>query len=273
MDNARRHIAGRLGFKSLQVEEKLPELSTDALEQVLQHMSLRELARIAHGSKLFTNVMRKRMKHEHSRWMNLVLDGRFFLWPAQASILLRTCRRLACGLNIASGEALPTGDHMWVGVIKRDGTLHVRNTYTELRECPRDDDDAPIEVSFTSKVGPFGLRFFAKGFLEIGYPFKRRAPGPTSHAFVATFKAFWFRGPMAIRVRLFSPPEHDWVRGLLLMLLKAEEVHTSDSNEADLSQASPISLPVQLPARGSLEDLEPWDPLHAAGASFRRKQF
>lgn len=261
------------GARSGMIETRLPNLCTDALELIAQRLSLRELARIAHTCQVFNNVLKKRLEDEHKRLRRSVLDGHFFLWPAQASILLRSCRRIACGLHIASGETLSTGDHMWVGVIKRDGNLHVRTTYSELRELPRDEDDAYIEASFTSKTGPLGTRFLTKGYLEVQYPFKHRAPGPASHAFIATFKAFWHKGPMPIRVRLFAPPEHDWLRGMLLMLLNGEQVCKVKHNEPRSIQSSSLALSVRLPSRELLEKLEPWDSLHATGATFSNKQF
>lgn len=226
-------------------------------------LNLRELAIAARTCRQFYGILMHRLAREYTRMRGLVEKGFYFLSPAQASTLLRACRRLACGLDILRGEPLPSGDHRWVGVIKRDGSLLVKSSYADFHLIPLDDGDAHIHAIFSSRVGPFGLRFFGQGFLEVGYPFKHRAPGPTSHSFVARFQGSWLRAPMAVTISLFSPPEDDWLRGLLLMLLSGEDPCPQRGHEGP-----PLALSVRLPRKGTLCDVGAWEPLLAAGITF-----
>eukprot|EP00884_Botryococcus_braunii_P012800 jgi/Botrbrau1/21520/Bobra.174_2s0023.1 len=250
-------------FKRPKAYTKLVDLNADSLEDVLSCLNLRELAMAARTCSQFNSILLKRLGREYNRMRGLVAKGCYFLSPAQASTLLRTCRHLACGQDIIRGGALCSGDHRWVGVIKRDGSLLVTSSYANFHLIPLDEGDAHIQASFSSRLGPFGLRFFGQGFLEVGYPFKHRAPGPTSHSFVARFQGSWLKAPMAVTISLFSPPEDDWLRGLLLMLLSGE-----DPCPQRIHEGPPLALSVRLPRKGNLCDVAAWEPLLAAGITF-----
>jgi hypothetical protein len=235
------------------------------VEEVIKRLPLKELARVGHTCWQFQESCRKRVAADHKQIRALVSEGRYFLLPFQTSTLLQTCRRVAYGLDIVSGRQLPSGDHTWIGVIRADGRLDVHTSFSYFSEISLQDNDACIEVNFTSKQGPFGLRVCVSGFIRVDHAPTRRAPGSPSQSFQVKLKARCLvTGPMAVDVYLNSAHPHDWFRGLLLMLLTGEDCVSTPGGHPS---GSALGLPVRLPSLWTRQAKDLWDPLFAAGAT------